>query len=52
MGYSTFLRSALQTYMLISESGAAELQDSGEGRRRYSTVDRALAYERERQAED
>ncbi len=50
MGYSTFVRSALQTYALTSESGAKELQDSGENsRRRFATVDRALAYEHERE---
>ena len=49
MGYSTFIRSALQTYMVISESGAKELHDTPESsRRRFATVDRALAYERER----
>lgn len=49
MGYSTFLRSALQTYALMSESGAKELNDDPQsGRRRFSTVERALAYERER----
>jgi enoyl-CoA hydratase/carnithine racemase len=49
MGYSTFIRSALQTYMVTSESGAKELKDGGEtARRRFATVDRALAYERER----
>ncbi|MGI8550955.1 MAG: enoyl-CoA hydratase-related protein [Dehalococcoidia bacterium] len=49
MGYSTFIKAASQTYMMTSESGAKELQDSDEGkRRRFSTVDRAIAYERER----
>ncbi|HVC30346.1 MAG TPA: enoyl-CoA hydratase-related protein [Steroidobacteraceae bacterium] len=49
MGYSTFVKSALQTYMVTSESGAKELKDSeGGGRRRFATVDRALAYEHER----
>lgn len=49
MGYSTFVRSALQTYMVTSESGAKELQDGKDGgRRRFATVERALAYERER----
>jgi enoyl-CoA hydratase len=50
MGYSTFIRSALQTYVVTSESGAKELKDGTEGhRRRFATVDRALAYEHERQ---
>ena len=48
MGYSTFIRSALQTYMVMSESGAKELQEAESGRRRFATVDRALAYESER----
>ena len=49
MGYSTFLRSALQTYVVINETDAKELHDDPRsGRRRYATVDRALAYERER----
>jgi enoyl-CoA hydratase len=49
MGYTTFIKSALQTYAVMSESGAKELQDSGENaRRRFATVDRALAYEAER----
>ncbi len=49
MGYSTFIKSALQTYVVMSESGAKELKDSGEGsRRRFATVDRAVAYEAER----
>ena len=49
MGYSTFVKSALQTYMVMSESGAKELQDNAQGgRRRFATVDRALAYESER----
>jgi len=53
MGYSTFIRSALQTYVVMSESGAKELRDDAEaGRRRYNTVDRALAYERERAAQE
>jgi enoyl-CoA hydratase len=48
MGYSTFLKSALQTYIVMSESGAKELHDSPPGgRQRFATVDRALAYERE-----
>lgn len=51
MGYSTFLKSALQTYVVMSESGAKELAENPEGsRRRFATVDRALAYESERQA--
>ena len=51
MGYSTFIRSALQTYTVQSESGAKELQgDGADGRRRFATVDRALAYEEERRA--
>jgi enoyl-CoA hydratase len=51
MGYTTFVRGALQTYMLASESGAKELRDATpETRRRFSTVERALAYEREREA--
>jgi enoyl-CoA hydratase len=50
MGYSTFVRSALQTYVVMSESGAKELgEDPSGNRRRYATVDRALAYERERE---
>jgi enoyl-CoA hydratase len=49
MGYATFLKSALQTYMVTSESGAKELQGGEDGnRRRFATVDRALAYEQER----
>ena len=49
MGYSTFIKSALQIYMVNSESGATGVEDSPEGgRRRFTTVDRALAYERER----
>ena len=48
MGYSTFVKSALQTYVVMSESGAKELQDAESGRRRFATVDRALAYESER----
>jgi enoyl-CoA hydratase len=49
MGYSTFVRSALQTYVVQSESGAKELSDNPDGsRRRFATVDRALSYERER----
>jgi enoyl-CoA hydratase len=48
-GYSTFVRSALQTYVVMSESGAKELKDSEtSSRRRFATVDRALAYESER----
>jgi enoyl-CoA hydratase len=51
MGYSTFIKSALQTYMVASESGAKELDEGdGVGRRRFATVDRALAYEAERAA--
>ncbi len=50
MGYSTFIKSALQTYMVMSESGAKELQDDAQGRRRFATVDRALSYESERAA--
>jgi enoyl-CoA hydratase len=51
MGYSTFIRSALQTYVVQSESGSKELGDDPSGnRRRYATVDRALAYEQERAA--
>jgi enoyl-CoA hydratase len=49
MGYSAFIRSALQTYVVMSESGAKELKDGDSGRRRFATVDRALAYEHERQ---
>lgn len=53
MGYSTFIKSALQTYVVQSESGSKELsEDPGQGRRRYATVDRALAYERERAQHD
>lgn len=49
MGYSTFIKHALQTYVLTSESGAKELGENPQGsRRRFATVDRALAYERER----
>jgi enoyl-CoA hydratase len=49
MGYSTFVKSALQTYVLMSESGAKELAENPQGsRRRFATVDRALAYEAER----
>jgi enoyl-CoA hydratase len=53
MGYSTFIKSALQTYMVISEAdasggGGAREQPEG-GRRRFAGVDRALAYERERE---
>lgn len=49
MGYSTFVKSALQTYMVMSESGAKELREGEAGqRRRFATVDRALAYEQER----
>ena len=49
MGYSHHVRSALQTYVVMSESGAKELRDSQEGsRRRFATVDRALTYETER----
>ena len=48
MGYTTFVKSALQTYMVMSESGAKELQEAESGRRRFATVDRALAYESER----
>jgi len=52
MGYSTFVKSALQTYAVMSESGAKELQDGGESsRRRFATVDRALAYEAQRARE-
>ncbi len=51
MGYTTFVRGALQTYMLTQESGAKELQNADpQTRRRFSTVERALAYERERAA--
>jgi len=47
MGYSTFLKSAMHTYMLSSEAAAhTPKEQSGGGRRRYSSVDRALAYER------
>jgi len=46
MGYSTFVRSALQTYLLSSESGAHTAHETNGGRRRYSSVDRALQYER------
>jgi enoyl-CoA hydratase len=49
MGYSTFVKSALQTYVVSSEAGAnATHQEEGQHRRRYASVDRALAYERER----
>jgi enoyl-CoA hydratase len=49
MGYSTFIKSALQTYIVISESGAhTPNHREGESRRRFASVDRALAYERER----
>ena len=48
MGYSTFIRSALQTYVVASESGAKELGEAEGSRRRFATVDRALAYEHER----
>ena len=54
MGYTTFIRSALQTYVLTSEAGASGgsgTQEAGDGgRRRYGSVERAVAYERERQA--
>jgi len=43
MGYSTFITGALQTYVVISESGAnTAAQQPGGGRRRYASVDRAL----------
>jgi enoyl-CoA hydratase len=49
MGYSTFVTGALQTYAVISEAGAqVPVEQPGGGRRRYASVDRALAYERER----
>jgi enoyl-CoA hydratase len=48
MGYSTFVRSALQTYVVMSEAGAKELSEGDGSRRRFATVDRALAYEAER----
>lgn len=49
MGYTTFLKAALQTYVVMSESPAKELSaGDGESRRRFATVDRALAYEHER----
>lgn len=48
MGYSTFVKSALQTYVVMSESGAKELMEGDGSRRRFATVDRALAYEAER----
>ena len=49
MGYSTHIRSAIQTYVVMSESGAKELTENPQGsRRRFATVDRALAYESER----
>jgi enoyl-CoA hydratase len=49
MGYSTFVRGALQTYALASESGAKERVDDPQGsRRRFASVDRALAYDFER----
>jgi len=52
MGYSTFVKSAMHTYMLSSEAAAhtAKAQEGG-GRRRYSSVDRALAYERRARGE-
>ena len=47
MGYSNFLKSAMHTYMLSSEAAAhTPKEQNGGGRRRYSSVDRALAYER------
>ena len=49
MGYTTFIRGALQTYMVNAESGRRELTGGDEtSRRRFATVDRAVAYERER----
>jgi len=51
MGYSTFIKGAMHTYTIASESGSTgvtELNQTGE-RRRYDSVDRALSYERERQ---
>lgn len=48
MGYSTFVKAALQTYVVMSESGAKELSEGEGSRRRFATVDRALAYESER----
>ena len=49
MGYSTFIKSAVQTYVVASESGAHTPQEESDGgRRRYESVDRALAYEAER----
>jgi enoyl-CoA hydratase len=49
MGYTTFIRGALQTYMIGAESGTRELAEGdGSSRRRFGTVDRAVAYERER----
>jgi len=51
MGYSTFIKSALQTYLIGAESGRRELSEGdGADRRRFATVDRAVAYERERAA--
>lgn len=48
MGYSTFVRSALNTYALVSEAGSTGVGGGDDGgRRRYGPVDRALAYERE-----
>jgi enoyl-CoA hydratase len=51
MGYSTFVRGALQTYMVAAESGRRELSEGDDSnRRRFGGVDRAVAYERERAA--
>ncbi len=49
MGYSTFVTGALQTYVVMSEAGGNLPKESPEGgRRRYDSVDRAVAYEAER----
>jgi hypothetical protein len=49
MGYSTFVRGALQTYMVAAESGRRELSEGDDSnRRRFGGVDRAVAYEKER----
>lgn len=51
MGYSTFIRSGLQTYMVGAESNTRELSEGDEAnRRRFGGVDRAVAYEKERAA--
>ena len=50
MGYTTFVRGAVQTYHVATESGAKELTEGKEGGRRvYNTVERARAYEAERE---